>query len=636
MRYVFCIFFFINALLQANTAQSISNTSSKEMLCLISYPAVNAYEIIHDINQSVRVHPQLQESKVLKVNEILTPKRQANITCYNEFLKINMHANGRIQESNSRSLDMHVKNHELFDITSYINENKSFIDAKYGNNQKCTAYQDGQYCQRYTGLDVLYRKDERVKKIFIYGRALNAFRNKSAFGVDSFNQLNADNLPLGLWVSDKNKKLIKNKPSFISSNTIIWKNPSKGIKNIVMIAQEGHLPINRYGPNKAKKTEPKDHLQAIEVEYTFDDRAYALHQKTRPMPVSLERNRFNNNQVKPKLPKKAKSTWGKTLNPKNIIPNNKFQAFYINTNYPKKVIASETVAKARINYNGSDFHGIKSEDFGAYWVGIFDFKSTQKMQIQVSQSWSKTRIIIDGMVIYEDGHNSQGLAYTFTKGKHKVEVEYINNWHTTNFMVNIQAKQKLYSRNELKQTLKKISSKNSKLYLVGAYESSKKDQSIRLNIAKSKTPIVLVLSNNNVVDWIIKNPHKVKIEAIIISSRKVGVDIHGADVKANKIIRLREPIGTTYRLNKTCNCHGGATFHCEGQDGLDTLQNIERIIGKKVNGFSGKYRTSDFMVPSKLIDAKMKKQLHLEKRKNEYLQKSCQKKKDPQFENIFD
>lgn len=635
MKYAVYIVLFINIILQGDTPQNISNTSSKEMLCLINYPAVNAYEVIHDINQSVQVYSALEEQKVLKPNEVLKTKREANIVCYNEFEKLTMYSDGRIQEHKSRSLQMHVNNHEYFDIASYVNENKSFVDAKYGNNQTCTDYQGGKYCQRYNGLDILYSKEERVQKIFIYGNALGYHRNKVSFAVENFNRLRADNLPLGLWVSNKNKKLIKDKPSFSSSNAIIWKKPSRGIKSIAMTAKEGHLTINRYGPNKTKKVEPKDYLQAIEVEYSFDDKAYALHQKTRPMPVSLHQNRFNHQAVKEKLPKKAKSTWGKTLNPKNKIPKNKFQAFYINTNKPKEVIASETVAKARINYNGNDFHGIKSEDFGAYWVGIFDFKTTQKMQIQVSQSWSKTRIIVDGMVIYEDGHNLKGLEHTFIKGKHKIEVEYINNWHTTSFMLSILKKQKLYSRNELKQALKKLSSKNSKLYVVGTYESSKKDQSIRLNIAKSKSPIVLVLSNNDVVDWVIKNPHKVKIEAIIISSRKVGVEVHESGLKADQIIRLKDPIRTTYKLDKTCNCHGGANFHCEGQDGLDTLKNIERAMGQKVDGFSGKYRSSDFMVPSKLIDAKMIKQLGLEKTKNDYLQKSCQKKKDPSFEKMF-
>lgn len=47
---------------------------------------------------------------------------------------------------------------------------------------------------------------------------------------------------------------------------------------------------------------------------------------------------------------KAEKTWGSYLNPKNIIPDNKFKVFYINTNNPRKVIASETVNKISVNY----------------------------------------------------------------------------------------------------------------------------------------------------------------------------------------------------------------------------------------------------------------------------------------------
>ena len=635
MKYFFLLFISLQTLLFANTGQEITNDTEQDMICSISYQSIVKEELIHGIMQRVQVEKQELFTKILKPRKTLKTKRDANLVCYNEFAKISSYKAGNNTRANERSLKQFIKSNEMFDISSYINENKEFIDLKYNPRANCKKYKDGQYCQIKNGLDIFYTKKDRVKKIFIYGSAVSNYRQNLNFSIESFNKLRTTNGPLGLWVSKKNKKLIKAKPDFFSDNAIIWKNPNKGIKSIVMTSKNGHLNIHSYSIKKKDKIK-QDSLNAIEIEYVLDDKAYALHQKTRPMPVTNERNGFNRQQ-KAKIPRKAKTTWGKELNPKNTIPTGKFQAFYINTNNPKKVIFSETVKKASINYNGSEFQGIKSEDFGAYWVGNFKFKKTEKMQVIVSQSWSKTRVIIDGIVIYEDGHDSKGLTYTFTKGTHKIEVEYINNWHTTSFMLSIKKQVKTFTISQMQKELKKHTSKNSKLLYVGAYESSKKDQSITLKIAKSKKPIVLVLSTYSTVDWIIKNPHKVKIEAIVYTSYEKGVGISGDISKETVKLPYKGRNIGSYSMKRTCSCiNGGAVFNCSGTDGLHIISSVESLTGKKLSGISTKYSLDTVMVPNIIIDKKFKKELKENKKRNEKMRKECQQKSNPEFENMFD
>ncbi|WP_310441979.1 hypothetical protein [Sulfurimonas sp.] len=615
----------------------IINDTDKQMLCVVSYPAKYEQEIIHGIDQRVQVQKEDSFTTILQPNETLLRKTDGNVICYNELTRISAYKDRVNKQTDINSLDQHLKNHEIFDINSYINENREFIEAKYGTGMEnqCKNYKDGEYCTLRNGLDILYNKEGRVKKIFIYGSSLFELKGNLALEADSFSKIRANNEPLGLWISEKNKKIIKSKPSFESDNVILWKNPSNGIQSIVMTSKDGHMAINGYSRgNINKEVNLQNYLQAIEIEYVLDDKAYAIYQKLRPMPKNTEFN-VSNRQPRRDLPIKAKTTWGEYLNQKNIIPTNMFKAFYINTNNPKEVISSEEVKKISMNYNSNQFHNIDSKDFGGYWVGNFTYEKEEQMQISISQSWAKTRIIIDDMIIYEGGTNEQ-IPYTFTKGKHKIEVEYVNNWHTVSFKVSIKNKEKVFTSNEIKKELNEHTSKNSEVVFVGAYESSKKDQSITLKIAKHSKPIVLVLNSYDSVEWIIQNPQNVKIEAVIYSAYKSGVEVSGDISKSIPIFAHKDSIGS-YSMEKKCQCiNGGAVFHCDGSNAIDSINAIETITGKKMFGFSTKYGADTLMVPNIIVDEKKKKELNEELEKIELQRQGCQSKSNPEFENIFD
>ncbi|WP_413699957.1 hypothetical protein ACLKMH_21910 [Psychromonas sp. KJ10-10] len=121
------------------------------------------------------------------------------------------------------------------------------------------------------------------------------------------------------------------------------------------------------------------------------------------------------------------------------MPLNSFKAFYINTNNRKKLLLPATLNRHAIKYSYKDLHDIDSNDFGAYWVGMFEFTEDQELQFNVHLSWASTRIIVDGFVVYEGGSKTK-VPYLFTKGRHKIEVEFTNNWHTTNFSAILEEK----------------------------------------------------------------------------------------------------------------------------------------------------------------------------------------------------
>ncbi len=610
-------------------AQIITNDTNKPMLCSIIYNAKYAREEIHGIMQRVKTQQEEHIVKILAPQESYERTKVGRIICYNEEVKISSFNANSLKRTNEETLKSHIINHTMFDILSYVHENREFVDATYGILQPCHTYKKGKYCKTTNGLDILFNAEGRVAKLFIYGNALK--NGQLPFEKESLNKIITKGEPLGLWVRDKNKMLIKNKPDIQTSNVMIWNKPVPFINRVIMTSKNGNLNIHQHVPRQKEKVqEPYDTLEAIEIEFVLDDKAYKEYQKDRP-PLPTVYNSV------PKVPRKAKTTWGKQLNPKNEVPENVFKAFYINTKYPKKIVASEYADKNKIRITSpyDKYLGIRSQNFGAYWVGDFTYDKETIQEISISQSWSKTRIIIDGTVIYEGGDNTR-MPYTFSKGKHRIEIEYINNWHTTEFMVIIKAKEKIHTAKEVKQILADKSSKKSKVLYAAVYESRNRDQSIDLDIKRQDVPVVLLLNSHHTVEWVIENPWKVKIEAIIYSSHSPGVEIKGEIPKGIPIIASKKHIGTyDSETKQNCVCDG-LMFRCSGSNGLKMLEAIEALTDKKLLGFSGQYDPKSLILPETLITKKWKAKQKEAAIEVESQRKDCQKELNPQFEKLFE
>lgn len=328
----------------------------------------------------------------------------------------------------------------------------------------------------------------------------------------------------------------------------------------------------------------------------------------------------------------ATSTWGSRLNPSGAVPMGRFQAFYINTKQPRQVIAADTVDDIAINYIRDDFHGIESGDFGAYWVGNLVFEVPTVKRISVSQSWSKARILIDGRVLYEGG-SDQSMLYRFESGVHKLEVEYVNNWHTTEFNVDIGDELTNLDLSQVRARLNEALPADVTLYYAGVYESSAQDLSIVLNLQRAEGPVALVLSSYSPVRWYLSNPFGVDVRAVVYGAYKPGSRLDG-DVPES-ILRLpaRSQIGS-YSVVESCNCTAGH-FHCSGGSLKPTLNALEGLTGAQVRGFSSAYSASALSVPSIRVDEGFVAQLATDEENIALQRAACKAENDPDFESLL-
>lgn len=620
-------FVFLVFVLVTLNAQVIENTTNKEMQCEVNYNAEFKMETIHGIEQRVQITKAKRYTKILKPHTKLRRKGKGKIICYNEDLRIISYNENALTTIEGASLERFKKRHKLFDILAYANEDKTYVEKELGFHLSCQKYKDGEYCRVSDGVDIYLNKKGRIKELFLYGNIFRNYVQNTPFSKNALDELRVDGELLAPWIRKKNQKLLARKPSFESMNLIMWKKPSKEIAYVIFTPREGHLSINRYRNKKKQKLQ--DFMQAVEISYILDDKAYAQKQKLQ----AKSRSSVAHTSTK-RVPYKAGTTWGKALNPKGVVPKNKFKAFYINTNRPKEVVSTEEVDAIVIRYVWDQFHKIKSQDFGAYWVGNIYFKKDEERAISVSLSWSKARIIIDGMVVYDGGSNKE-FTYHFTKGWHKIEVEYVNNWHTVDFSVGIEPKVKKYKKAELAKLFAKPQYKDAQLLYVTVYESKDKEGKLVLLPKKINRPVILVLNSYDAVNWVLpSNPHK-NIKAIVYTSLHPGSKVSGAGTKGIVQYAVEGRL-SGYAMKKKCICvNGGALFNCSGAYGSDVIANLERTFGKKVFGFNSKYATAALRIPSKLLDAKTKAQFAQNKADVIKAKKECEAKTNPSFEDML-
>lgn len=140
-------------------------------------------------------------------------------------------------------------------------------------------------------------------------------------------------------------------------------------------------------------------------------------------------------------------TWNHLLT--HDIPTDLYRVYYFNTN-DMKTVATEVVKNINISYIYSDFHNIDSNDFGAYYAGYGNFEEGI-YEFNISESWSDTKVYIDGTLIMTQ--DSDSVLKKMTAGKHLIQIEYTNNWHTTDFSFNYKKNTHEYTESELEEKL---------------------------------------------------------------------------------------------------------------------------------------------------------------------------------------
>lgn len=272
----------------------------------------------------------------------------------------------------------------------------------------------------------------------------------------------------------------------------------------------------------------------------------------------------------------GEKSWGEKLNFKDKAEDGKFMAYFFNSKKVNQIIKTE-VGFIGVNFAYEGNYGIESDNFGAYWVGYKNFDKEKTMEIKYKKGWNEARIIINGEEINKDKKNDK-ILYNFKKGENKIEVEFLNNWHTTEFFVSINEVTKNYTLEEVEQYFYKKGIKNYDIWYGGAYESKNNDLTIELFLQMPQEKTLIILSSYDDARWLLNN----------ISENIIGVIYKGINVEIGKNdIPIFKVESLPYKYSK---------------NDISNLNNyFEKELNNSIKGFTTGYGLSSEIIPKEIF-----------------------------------
>ncbi|MEZ5693798.1 MAG: hypothetical protein R3D99_08150 [Altererythrobacter sp.] len=328
-------------------------------------------------------------------------------------------------------------------------------------------------------------------------------------------------------------------------------------------------------------------------------------------------------------PVQPRSTWAKHVIPDGKIPETGFLAAYFDRRGNPPAVNTEEVDNVAIKYAWDELHHIASENFGGYWIGQLDMPEGGKRTISVSLSHAKARILIDGRLVHTTERDSQ-FTHMFAPGRHLIEVEHINNWHTTEFKVTIgEVEPAPVSDSELRSALAK--SGNGEIFYVGLYESDARDTSVEVNLPRTGKTAIVWLDSYEAIDWTLDAPDGV--EAAIITSYSPGSRI--VDPAGTRVYRTEQRLdGRKGGDSGSCRCISGR-FHCEKSAGLGGLSSaISRRTGKALAGYAMTYSAAEVSIRD--YDKSAQDEAKAAAARTEEARRMCESHANPDFDRMFD
>lgn len=233
------------------------------------------------------------------------------------------------------------------------------------------------------------------------------------------------------------------------------------------------------------------------------------------------------------------------------LPERGFDAYYFTHDGIGKPIAQENVPHIALNYPYKEFHNIDAQQFAALWAGYLHANEDTAMAMQYDISWAQMRVWLNGKKVFEHRHGENGkpqegsFDLIVPKGKNRLEVEYINHWHTVGFALHPQPKILVYPQPDEMQQL--LNNPNYDVVYAKVYESGNRDSSLPITLPASSKPIVLILDSHNSVFWQIQ-PRAGSLHTIIIQDGK-GV-VSGSKARVWRAKQLPHTRKATWRFNQ--------------------------------------------------------------------------------------
>ena len=125
---------------------------------------------------------------------------------------------------------------------------------------------------------------------------------------------------------------------------------------------------------------------------------------------------------------------------------------------------------------------------------------------------------MDGNIICEN--NCYDTNYTFEKGRHTIEIAYLNGiefFHWAKIYVSFVDIYEYYSKKETQHALQKFLTSSTKLWYLALYEPINPTEDVHLELQDSQEPTVLFISSYRAVHFVIHNVKKANLKAIISS-----------------------------------------------------------------------------------------------------------------------
>ena len=302
----------------------------------------------------------------------------------------------------------------------------------------------------------------------------------------------------------------------------------------------------------------------------------------------------------------AKNPWS-TRFPTRSVPKNSYQAYYINTKQPDTIVSKTIVPQVAISYAWDDGGTFKivSEDFGGYWVGNIDITTDGNYEVSTAESWSESRVIINSREIKTQRKGS--VPVYLKKGTYTVEVEFVNNWHTTDFSMNILPQSVQYSATELKQKLS--SYKKAKNWYVGVYETENADRRLNIDLSQMSEDSILFLNSYSQLNWVLTANKSV--QAIVVSSYEPGTIVTGVPSDVPVFYAKYGAVASEYSLDEDCDSYKKSNFSACGY--IDQLVKIDtsllNITGRRVDTFTGDYGPTTLVAPGKVISDAVRRKI---------------------------
>lgn len=280
------------------------------------------------------------------------------------------------------------------------------------------------------------------------------------------------------------------------------------------------------------------------------------------------------------------------------IPWNEFKAFYFEDSTASITAYSERVLFPALSFATASPQGIPAKRFNAYWIGKFAFPESVTWHIDLSQSNSFARILIDKREIYS-GRINRNLSQAFAKGDHVIEIEYKNDGDAASFQV-------LFARDSVETPPVKVdtAAPGVEYWYAAAYESGNANSSLEVVLKKSNKPVVLFLSSYDALQWNIRPADSSQVLAVYVDSFEPQSTVTG--LRASVPVTTRKGIPFSYKLLPDCHPEVG---YCDDPGFSKLVSYIKSEFKTSLTGYTGAYDPDSLTLPAVILDSAKYKEI---------------------------